>query len=116
MTIEVGDPGGQRFEELEVMVDPGAIYSQVPREMLERLGVPVWEQTNAETAEGRTIRVDAGNTVIRLEGREFPTPVIFAEEGRPSLLGVMALEHARLAVDPVHRRLVPVNLTHYRVA
>ena len=39
-------------------------------------------------------------TTIRLEGLEFPTPVIFAEEGEPSLLGVVTLEEAALAVDP----------------
>ena len=38
------------------------------------------------------------------------TPVIFAEEGEPSLLGVVTLEEALLAVDPVAGRLVPTNV------
>ena len=50
------------------------------------------------------------STTIRLEGLEFPTPVIFAEEGEPSLLGVVTLEEAALAVDPLAGRLIPANL------
>ena len=38
------------------------------------------------------------------------TPVIFAEPGEPSLLGVVSLEEAALAVDPLAGRLIPANL------
>ena len=38
-----------------------------------------------------------------------PAQVIFAEENEPSLLGVVTLEDALLAVDPVEQRLVPVE-------
>ena len=37
VTIGVGDPQGQRFEELEVEVDTGSTITAVPREMLRRL-------------------------------------------------------------------------------
>ena len=50
-----------------------------------------------------------GRTVIRLDGREFPTPVTFGEEGEQNLLGAMALADAMLAVDPHSRRLIPVD-------
>ena len=106
-------PRGERPRELEATVDTGSTYTAMPREILERLGVPVWQSVPPETADGRIVPVDVGNTVIRLGGQEFPTPVIFAGEGEPSLLGVMALEHARLGVDPVAKRLVPVNLMRY---
>ena len=42
--------------------------------------------------------------MIRLEGQEFPTPVIFAVAGEPTLLGVVTLEDALLAVAPVAGR------------
>ena len=48
--------------------------------------------------------------MIRLEGQTFPTRVIFAEENQPSLLGVVSLEEALLAVDPVGQQLVPVDV------
>lgn len=110
VTIEVGDTRGERFESVEVMVDTGSTYTALPGSLLRRLGVPVVETAQSELADGRMSSVEVGDTIIRLEGRQFPTPVIFGEEGEPCLLGVMALERARLGVDPVGRRLVPVNL------
>ena len=50
VTIGLGDPQGVIFEDVEVIAGTGATHSLVPREVLERLNVPVWEQTNAETA------------------------------------------------------------------
>ena len=50
-----------------------------------------------------------GRTVIRLEGKEFPTTVTFGEEGEQNLLVAMVLEDAMLAVDPHSMRLIPVN-------
>ncbi len=113
VTVGIGDPRGRRFEELEVTVDTGSTYTAVPRAMLQRLGVPVERSLPSETADGRIVPVDIGYTTIRLEGIEFPTPVIFAEDNEPSLLGVVSLEEAALAVDPLAGRLVPTNLLRY---
>jgi predicted aspartyl protease len=52
-------------------------------------------------ADGREVPVDAGETSIRLEGRQFHTPVFFAGEGEPAMLGVVTLKQARLTVDPL---------------
>ena len=110
ITIAVGDPQGNRFEELNVLVDTGATFTKVPRDLLERLEVPVERSVPSELADGRTVSRDIGLTAIRLEGQELLTPVIFGESGERSLLGVIALEHALLDVDPTNRRLVPTNL------
>ncbi len=110
MTIGVGDPQGRMFEDIEVTVDTGSTFTAVPRELLQRLGVPVLRSARSELADGSSAPVDIGRTVIRLEGQEFPTPVIFAEEVESSLLGVVTLEEALLAVDPVGGRLIPTNV------
>ena len=110
VTIAVGDPQGRLFEDLEVTVDTGSTFTAVPRELLQRLKVPVLRSALSELADGKSAPVDIGKTVIKLEGQEFPTPVIFAEEGEPSLLGVVTLEEALLAVDPVAQRLIPTNV------
>ena len=113
VTIGVGDPQGRQFEVVEVVVDTGSTYTAVPRELLRRLGVPVERSLPSETAGGRILPVDVGETTIRLEGLEFHTPVIFAEAGEPSLLGVVSLEQAALAVDPLAGRLIPANLLRF---
>ena len=81
--------------------------------MLERLGVPIDESVHSHLADGRVAPVDVGEMTIRLEGKQFHTPVIFTEEGEPSLLGVASLEEARLAVDPISGRLIPTDLVRY---
>ncbi len=113
VTIGIGDLLGRRFEELEVTVDTGSIYTAAPRALLQRLGVPVERSLPSETADGRIVPVDVGHATIRLEGLEFPTPVIFAEDYEPSLLGVVSLEEAALAIDPLAGRLIPTNLLRY---
>ena len=110
VTIEVGDTQGERFETVEVLIDTGSTYTALPGDLLRRLGVPVAEIAQSEIADGSMAPIEVGDTIIRLEGRQFPTPVIFGGDGEPSLLGVMALERARLTVDPVNGRLIPVNV------
>ena len=52
VTIGVGDPQGQKFEDLEVVVDTGTTFSTIPRTMMERLGVPVERSAQSELADG----------------------------------------------------------------
>ncbi len=113
VTIAVANVNGDDFEEIDDTVDTACDYTTVPREMLRRLGVPVSGQAISEMADGRQVSSDTGWARVRLEGREAYTPVIFAEEGEASLLGVTTLEVARLGVDPTNQRLMPVNLRRY---
>ena len=113
VNIQVGDREAQRFEEIDIIVDTGSTYTAVPRAMLERLEVPVQRSMPSQTADGRIVPVSIGQTIVRVEGIEFYTPVIFAEANEPSLLGVVTLEEAGLAVDPVNGRLIPTPLLRY---
>ena len=107
ITIEVGDVGREQFEPVEVMVDTGATYSQVPASLLHRLGIQAEWEAQARLADGTITTDPEGEATFRLEGKTFFTPVTFGREGEPNLLGVVALETAMLAVDPVEQRLIP---------
>ncbi len=107
ITIEVGDMRGERFEPVEVLVDTGATFTTVPGGLLRELGVSPQRTMPARLADGTIVNDEVCDTVIRLEGQTFFTPVTFGKEGEPNLLGVVALETALLAVDPVDQRLVP---------
>ena len=109
ITVEIGDPRGQHFEAVDMLVDTGATFTKAPRELLELLGVPVESTYTAELADGSRVQRTRGRTMIRLEGQQFVTPVTFGEAGEQSLLGAMALEDAMLAVDPHSKRLIPVD-------
>ena len=112
-TAEVGDPPGPNFQEVELEVDTGSTYTALPREMLQALGVPVNRSVQSRLAAGTRQTVETGQTTIRLAGNQFITTVIFAGQGEPSLLGVITLEDALLAVDPVNNRLIPVEAKRY---
>ena len=116
VTIGVGDQQGGQFEDLEVTVDTGSTFTAVPRALLQRLRVPVRRSAQSRLADGSSAPVDIGWTVVRLEDQIFATQVIFAEENQPSLLGVVTLEDALLAVDPVGQRLVPVEAERLAMA
>ena len=73
ITFEIGDQSGQRFQELEVLVDTGATFTKVPRSILEALGIPPERTYTALLADGRRVPREQGWTTIRLEGHQFPT-------------------------------------------
>ena len=108
-TVEIGDQSGQRFVQIETLVNTGATFTKVPSTLLESLDIPVDRHYTAELADGRRVPRQQGWTIIRLQGQQFPTAVTFGEAGEPVLLGAIALGHALLAVDPHGQRLVPVD-------
>ena len=85
--IEVGDPNGQNFQELELEVDTGSNYSALPREMLQALGIPVEASVQSRLANGSLEMIEVGETKIRLGGREFTTPRNILGRGRAQPAG-----------------------------
>jgi clan AA aspartic protease len=109
VTVEVGDPQGQRFESVQAMVDTGASDTMVPRSILTQLGIEAMERYEFQLADNTVVEYDVGETRLRIDGRERTVPVIFGPEGTPPLLGATTLEVFRLGVDPVGQRLIPVR-------
>ena len=108
VSIEVGDPAGQRYEAVEALVDTGATYATLPAPLLQSLEVVPHTRDTFVLADGRRVERDIGRTWIRVGGRTDLTLVVFGEPGTQPLLGAYALEGLRLAADPVGRRLMPV--------
>ena len=109
ITIGAGDPQGNQFHDVEVTVDTGSTFTALPGSMLREMGVPIERTAQARLADGSSKSIEIGHTMVRLEGRTFPTPVIFAGPAEPSLLGVVTLGDALLAVDTDGQRLIPVD-------
>ena len=108
VTIAVGDSQGRQFEELERHGRHRLnLHRSTQSDAQQNGGIPVERSLPSETADGSIVPVDVGEATIRL--LQFHTPVIFAEENEPSLLGVVSLEQAALAVDPVATG-IPANL------
>lgn len=106
--IEIGDPSGDRFERVDALVDTGASFTWVPRDLLERLGVEPTEEWPFVLADGTKVKYGVAWIVARIGRRTQPTIAVFGEPGSEPLLGAFTLEGFLLAPDPVNRRLVPV--------
>lgn len=52
---------------------------------------------------------DVGRAWLRVEEKEEFTLVVFGDEGAQPLLGAVALEEMGLGVDPIARKLIPVD-------
>ncbi|MDZ4278278.1 MAG: 2Fe-2S iron-sulfur cluster-binding protein [Dehalococcoidia bacterium] len=107
--IEIGDPQGERYEPLTVTVDTGAIYTVVPRTVLERLGVRPYRTARFRLADGRVVEDEIGQTWIRVAGERGVRMVVFGDEGAEPVLGADTMEGLLLAPDPVHKRLIHVE-------
>jgi predicted aspartyl protease len=107
--LQIGDLAGRRFEAVEAIVDTGSTFTAAPRELLERLGIQPARRQRFRIASGAVIESDVGDALVRLEGVQGATPVIFNEPGEPTLVGAVTLEAFLLGVDPAAQRLVPVE-------
>ncbi len=99
-----------RSAPVELLVDTGAVISFVPREILERLGIPKQSRRVFRLANGQSIERDVGGALFGWNGYTSIAPVVFAEPGDASLLGVTAVEAMGLEVDPISQRLKPTDL------
>jgi clan AA aspartic protease len=97
-----------RSEVVDVLVDTGATFLVIPRDLADRLELHATRTCPIETAGGREEVWPLAEVRIRLDGHEVTTPCLIAAQGVP-LLGAVALESLLLAADPVARRLIPVK-------
>ena len=98
------------FFEEEFWIDTGALYSFVPEDFLERIGVEPAVTRQLILADGRQETRLLGFCDFQIEGLEgcIPCPVIFAPKGSLFLIGATALENFGVEVDPIHKKLKPI--------
>jgi predicted aspartyl protease len=97
-----------RVEEVEFLVDTSATLTVVPRPLAERLELNAVRSQRVVIAGGQRDVWPVAQARLALNGPETTTPCFIAPGG-PPLLGAVALESLFLAVDPVAKRLIPVE-------
>ena len=109
--VTVSNPANpSRSRELRFIVDSGAIYSVVPREVLVEIGVQPIEVESFSLADLTQVEREVGQAGFTFQGRTRFSPVMFGEEGDATLLGVMTLEALGLMLDPVKQELRKMRL------
>ena len=111
LEIEVGNPANPDVtEQIEFLIDSGAIYSVVPTPVLERLGIRLLTTHEFRLADGTKIMRKKGGALFKYGDRIGVADVIFGEEGDSSLLGAFTLEALGLSLDPLRRELRPLPM------
>ena len=99
--VNVASPGTpDRSEEIELLVDTGAMLSVIPRPLLERLGVTPVGRQRVRAFGGEVMEREIGGVLLTYENAIGIVSVLFGEERDQSILGVTALEVMALRVDP----------------
>ena len=97
------------FQE-DFWIDTAVLYSFVPEDYLEGIGVEPAATRRLVLADGRQETRLLGFCDFQIEGLEgrIPCPVIFARRGSLFLLGATALENFGVEVDPTQKKLKPI--------
>ena len=111
LQIHVGNPGKPEVtEEIEFLIDSGAVHSVVPAEVLDRLGIVPLGTQEFRMANGGKIVRRQGIALFKYQDRVGGADVIFGEEGDSNLLGATTLESIGLSLDPIKRELRPLPM------
>ncbi len=111
VTVKVINPHefSRSFEE-KFWVDSGALYTFIPEDRLQQIGISPKGTRDLILADGRRDRRLLGEAVLAItELKESLTcPVVFAPPGSLYLLGATALENFGVQADPTTQQLKPI--------
>jgi predicted aspartyl protease len=98
-----------------VIVDTGASYTMLGRDVVERVGAwPIPHSVNLKLGDGRVVKAGVYAVIVRIGDRSATLAACF--EGAKSVIGVRTLEDLGLKVDPVSGRLEatrPKNVAYF---
>jgi len=94
---------------LPVLVDTGATYTTLPRDVIAALGCEPAGERRVRLADGREETWQVSVVSVQILGQDGPTFCLIGPSGGPALLGAVTLEEFALGVDPIGTRLVPVT-------
>jgi clan AA aspartic protease len=95
---------------VDCLVDTGAIYTMIPRPVLEKLKTAVTGRRRFKLANGRVEEFPLGEAYVEVQGIGATSLVVFGSEDSQPLLGVTTLELLGLQVNPVSGELKPLDL------
>jgi clan AA aspartic protease len=104
----VRGPTGQEVP-VRMLVDSGAMYSLLPTDVWQEIGLEETRQQDFRLADGTIVRRRISECYLMLDQGETHTPVILGEPGDGTLLGVVTLEELGLVFNPFNRTLHPIT-------
>jgi clan AA aspartic protease len=117
--IQVSNPANKvKPIGVKCLVDSGAVYTLIPRPILDQLGIQPHSRREFILANGEAMERELGTAAFFYENRRGDSLVIFGEPGDEPLLGATTLESFGLILDPFRRELrpLPMKLAGFRIA
>jgi len=96
-------------KKLELLADPEAVYTVLPKSLLKELKVEVVGKRKFRLANNEVVEKEVGIIGVEVNGLITHTLTVFGDENI-FLLGVVTLEELGLQVDPVKGKLKPLEL------
>lgn len=110
LKVKVSNPARpKKTKELEFLVDSGAVYSVIPKEVLKDLGIKFNFYQEFILANGEIVKWPVGNILFEYKNKKVAAPVVFGEKG-VFLLGATTLEALGMILDPIRRELKPLPM------
>jgi predicted aspartyl protease len=95
-----------RARTIEAVVDMGAVLTLLPQDLVEALGLEVFDRTVVQLANDQKIELSvAGPVTLTVAGRAMMTDCLVGPPGCEALLGQIVMERLDLIVDPARRTL-----------
>ena len=95
---------------MRLLVDSGATYTVLTRNVWEELGLKPLGEMEFILADGTVIKRFISETILELPNYgERHTPVVLGEKEDENLLGIVTLEIFGLILDPFKRELRPIR-------
>lgn len=107
---QVMAPDGRR-ESVNFLVDSGALYSLLPQNVWQSLGLEPTRGERFILADGTVVARNVSRCYVILPQGEEYSPVVLGEEGDDqALLGAVTLENLGLVLNPFSRTFHPMRL------
>ena len=107
--IEVG-PESEPGRLVRFLVDSGALYSVLPSDVWQALGLAPTRRMDFVLADGTTIERPLSHRFFTYQDTRAPSPVVLGEPGDEALLGTITLENLGLVLNPFDRTLRPIRV------
>lgn len=97
-----------RSAQIEAVVDTGAVMVLLPRDLVKRLGLLIFDRNTVSLADESKVEMDrAAGLFITVAGRRMETDCLVGPAGCEPLLGQIVMEGLDLIADPAKRTLTP---------
>ncbi len=97
-----------RFQVVEAVVDTGAVMTLLPQDLVESLGLKIFDKVIVQLANDQKIELDqAGALMLTVAGRSMVTDCLVGPPGCVPLIGQIVMERLDLIADSAKRTLTP---------